>query len=611
VTISSASVANLSSSFLYFSTEKRLMNRNAYLLVLQTTLLIATAVAEEPSPAKQFYKTLGTPAEPKVAIQWNRYHDYTEATKLLQDLARLHPEVCRLQSLGKSYGGREMWVATITNFAVGPEADRPAFWIDGGIHANEIQSVEVVLYTAWYLCEMREQSDTIKTLLNERVFYLLPMLSPDSRDAHFYEPNSTHSPRSGQRPFDDDQDGLVDEDGPDDLDGDGSITTMRVRDRNGRWKSHPDFPDLMIRAKDGEPGEYEILGQEGFDNDADGDVNEDGDGFYDPNRDWGWLWQPPYVQYGAHRYPFSILENRMAADFIAAHPHIAGAQSYHNAGGMILHGPGALEDAFDPADVRIYDTLGKRGEEMLPGYRSINTAKDLYEVYGGSLDWLHQTRGVFAFTNELFTPFNYFRKGSHEGFFGGDETRATFDKYLLLSDGMVKWHEVDHPQYGKVEVGGAKKTWTRQPPSFLLEEECHRNMAFTLHHADQMARVRVQSATTRKIGDALIEVTAVIENTRFCPTHSAADLKRKITPPDEVTLSGKDLKVILGLVSNERFFKEPREQRRNPQALQLDSLAGNSVTYVRWLVQGEGSMEVSVRSIKGGQNRMNVEPQAQ
>jgi len=39
----------------------------------------------------------------------------------------------------------------------------------------------------------------------------------------------------------------------------------------------------MIRAIPGEKGEYEILGQEGIDNDGDGQVNEDGIGGYDPN----------------------------------------------------------------------------------------------------------------------------------------------------------------------------------------------------------------------------------------------------------------------------------------------------------------------------------------
>lgn len=576
------------------------MKLNHCLALAFSLMSVTSLCADEPSPAKQLYKALGAPSQPKVAAQWNRYHDYAEATKLLSDLAKTYPEFANLQSAGKTYGDREMWVMTITNQKVGKESEKPAFWIDAAIHANEIQASEVALYTAWYLLEMSEQSDVVKRLLDERVFYIVPMMSPDSRDAHFYEPNSTHSPRSGQRPFDDDHDGLVDEDDADDIDGDGSITTMRVRDPNGRFKPHAEFPDLMVRAKEGEKGEYSLLGPEGIDNDGDGEVNEDGDGFYDPNRDWGWNWQPPYVQYGANRYPFSILENRHIADFIAARPNIAGGQSYHNAGGMILRPPGGVEETLQGEDIKVYDALGKRGEEILPGYRYMITGKDLYEVFGGSIDWMFQMRGAYTFTNELFTPFNYFRKSGHDGFFGSDEVRANFDKYLLLGEATVKWHEVDHPQYGKVEVGGMKKSWMRQPPSFLLEEECHRNMAFTLFHADQMALVNVQDVETKELGDSLFEVTAIIENPKLCPTHSAHDVKSKITPPDEVSLTGDKVNVLTALVSSERFFREPREQKREPATVKLDSIGGHSVTYVRWLVEGAGPYEVKVKTVKGG-----------
>ena len=572
------------------------------LLVAACVAFARSGVAEE--KAKPNYTAVGTPAKPKVAAQWNRFHDYTEATRLFQELAKAHPEFARLQSLGKTYRNREMWVLTVTNFAAGEEAARPAMWIDGAIHANEIQATEVVLYTAWLLLEMRGESEMVKRLLNERVFYLMPMMSPDSRDAHFYEPNSTHSPRSGQRPVDDDKDGLVDEDGPDDLDGDGHITMMRVRDPNGRWKPHPDFPHLLVPAKEGEKGEFTLLGPEGFDNDGDGLVNEDGAGFYDPNRDWGWLWQPAYLQTGAYRYPLSILENRLVADFVTAHPNIAGAQSYHNAGGMILRGPGSKEDSFEPADIRVYDVIGKRGEQMLPGYRYMNTAHDLYEVWGGELDWMHQARGIFGFTNELFTPFNYFRTAGHEGFFGSSELQHTFDKYLLLGDGVVPWHEVNHPQYGKIEVGGLRKNWVRQPPAFLLEEECHRNAAFTLYHADELPQVKIQKVEVAELGGDLFQVTAIVENPKLIPTHSQADVRRKITPPDILTLElpANDAKVLLGLTSREPFFREPSEQKRDPARLKLDTILGHGVIYARWLVQSkaQGPFEVSVTSVKGG-----------
>jgi hypothetical protein len=568
--------------------------------------LIATSTQECRAQEKSTYRTLGTPTTPKVAAQWNRYHDYSEATKIIQNLAAAHPEVARLKSLGKSYQGREMWVLTVTNFEKGDDASRPAMWIDGGIHANEIQASEVVLYTGWYLCEMRGDSETVKRLLDERVFFLMPMMSPDSRDDHFHEPNTTHSPRSGQRPVDDDKDGRVDEDGPDDLDGDGSITMMRVRDANGRFKPHADFPHLLVPAKEGEKGEFAILGSEGQDDDGDGAVNEDGDGFYDPNRDWGWNWQPDYIQGGAHRYPFSIEENRLVADFIASRPNIAGGQSYHNAGGMILRGPGEKSDSFDPADIRVYDALGQRGAQMLPGYRYMNIANDLYEVWGGEVDWLHQSRGIFAFTNELFTPFNYFRTTGHEGFFGSAEVQHQFDKYLLLGEGFAGWREIDHPQYGKVEVGGPRKNWVRQPPSFLLEEECHRNMAFTLFHADELPLVKIQSVEVKPLGGKLRQVTAILENPKICPTHSAADVRRKITPPDVATISGENLKVIAALRSSEPLFREPTEQKRDPARFKLDSIPGRGVIYVRWLVEGDGPLEVKLQSVKGGRDEVRT-----
>ncbi len=550
---------------------------------------------------KQVYQPVGAPANPKVAAQWNRYHDHAAATELMQQLAKAHPDRCRLQSLGKSYGDREMWVFSIGNFKdARPEMERPAFWIDGAIHANEIQGTEVVLYTAWYLLESYDRSPLVARLVNERVFYLMPMMSPDARDAHMHEANSTHSPRSGLRPVDDDRDGLVDEDKPDDLDGDGNITQMRIRDPNGRWKRHLDFPDLMIQAKPDEKGEYTLLGTEGFDNDGDGLIDEDGDGYYDPNRNWPWSWQPHYVQTGAHNYPLSIAEDRLVADFIMAHPNIAGAQSYHNAGGMILRGPGVRGEHYDADDVTVLTEIAKKGEAMLPGYRSMEAGQELYEVFGGEIDWLFSMQGIFCFTNELFTSFNYFRQKADGGYFGKPEDQQLFNKYLLLGDGLVPWHEVDHPQLGRIEVGGFKKTWLRQPPSFLLEEECHRNMAFTLYHADQMPRVEVESIAIRPLPGGLNEVTATIVNHKLIPTRASGDVRHKITLPDRVTISGDNIKMILGLTSDEPTFRKPHEQKRRPTELRFDTIRGMHAAYARWIVQGAGPYTVTVRSTKGG-----------
>ena len=545
-----------------------------------------------------FYKTLGATSNPKVAAKFNRYHSYKQVTGLLKSLAKAHPNICKLQSLGKSYGKREMWQMTITNFK-SPNADqKTAFWIDGGIHANELQGVEVSLYTAWYLCEMYGKNKFVTELLNDRIFYIVPMLSPDARDAHMTEPNTTHSPRTGLRPIDDDMDGLTDEDGADDLDGDGSITSMRIIDPNGIYKVDPDNINGMIRLKSDEKRPavtYTMLGREGIDNDGDGRVNEDGDGSYDPNRDWAWNWQPKHIQRGAHYYPFSIKENRMIADFILKHANIAGAQSYHNTGGMLLRGPGAKNDRYSGADLRVYDKIGLHGQSLLPGYRYINIAEDLYEVYGGSVDWLYQMRGIYSFTNELHTPFNYFKRhGSSR------EDAKKFNKYILFDGATTPWSEVDHPKYGKIEVGGANKHGSRQPPSFMIEEDCHRNMAFTLYHADQMPKVEIRNVEIKKFGNGLIQVVAYVYNDRVTPTHASVDVKNKITVPDILSISGDDLVVVAGQISGDRFFERASEQKLNPKAMRISNIPGNGGLYVRWIVKGSGNVELNLRSMKGG-----------
>jgi len=497
------------------------------------------AFSQAPPP----YVPVGAPTAPKVSAHWNRFYDYAATTDFLKKLVAAHPHVARLESLGKSFGDRDLWLLTIAEFEAGDHAgdntadgasttpwrQRPAMWIDGGIHANEVQSVETVLYTAWYLLEMRSQNEHIARLLHARTFYLAPMLSPDSREAHFDRPNSMHTPRGGQRPVDDDRDGLVDEDGYDDLDGDGSITAMRVKDPNGTYRPHDEFPQLLVPLSDADKERlvrdpdafvrYRILGQEGIDNDGDGRVNEDGDGYYDPNRNWPMNWQPEYVQRGAHRYPLSVYENRVFADFIRSRPQIAAGQSYHNTGGMILQPPGVKAFKVPREDQAVFDAIANRGIEMMPGYRHLKVAEDLYEGHGIEIDWLYGMQGIYSYTHELFTPFNYFRQTSEDGgFLGTAEQRRKFARLLLFGEGVAKWTAVDHPTYGKIEVGGLKKHWGRQPPSFLLEEELHRNTAFTLYHADQMPLVRVQSIEEEALEGGMRQITAVIENPKLTPS---------------------------------------------------------------------------------------------
>lgn len=573
--------------------------KNYILKYLSAVLFIFFVQSSAAQTAQQIYKGAGTPVNPKVVVSWNRYNDPAGIADILRKIATAYPKLAKLESIGKSYEGRDIWCIAITDYSKGTADKKPGMYIDGNIHSNEVQGSEFSMYTAWYLTESFADTKFIQELLADKIFYIVPTINPDARDAFFKKPNTPSSPRSGRVPVDNDMDGLVDEDGYDDLDADGNITQMRRKNANGRLKVDPKNPSRMIQVGTDEKGDYEMLGLEGLDNDADGVVNEDGEAFeYDPNRDWGWNWQPNYIQGGAYKYPFSLPENRAVMEFVMKHPNIAAGQSFHNAGGQILRGPGAAEDigTYNAADLRIYDAIGKKGEELMPGYKYLVVYKDLYSVFGGELDWFYGSRGIYTFTNELWTPYLLFNSDATREF--NDESTFTFDRYLLFKDAFVEWHEYDHPQYGKIEIGGFKKNFTRMHPGFLMESDAHRQMAFTIYHGYHTPKLLIDTIMEKDLGGGLKEITATISNERLMPTHSSQDLKYKIERPDYITISGA--KAIAGMLVDNRNPNATIEQRNNPQTIEVDNIPGQGYVTVRWIVQGNEKYTITVDSKKGG-----------
>jgi hypothetical protein len=571
------------------------MKRYIQFIILNCALLtFFTASAQTPD---QLFKAAGSPVNPKVAVSWNRYNDHAAITEICKKIAAAYPNLAKLESIGKSYKGRDIWCLTITDFKKGNPDSKPGMYIDGNIHSNEVQGAEFSLYTAWYLTETFGDTKFVQELLADKVFYIVPTINPDGRDSYFHEPNTGSSPRSGVIPVDNDRDGLVDEDGYDDLDGDGQVLMMRRKNPNGRLRADPTDPRRMVPVGPDEKGDYELLGLEGKDNDGDGQVNEDGYTFqYDPNRDWGWGWQPNYIQGGAYKYPFSIPENRAVMEFVMKHPNIAAAQSYHNAGGMILRGPGDPTDlvTYNPQDLQVYDVIAKKGEELIPGYRYLVVYKDLYSAYGGELDWFYGGRGVYTYSNELWSQYLMFNKDP-----GNDNsTQFNFDRYLLFKDAFVDWHEYDHPQYGKIEIGGFKKNFGRAHPGFLLESDAHRNMSFTIYHCYHTPKLSIDTIIEKDLGDGLKEVTAVIANKRLMPTHSSQDLKFKIERPDHITLTGAT--VVAGMIVDNADLNLTTEQKTNPATVAVRNIPGLGVVTVRWIIQGSGKYTVTVDSKKGG-----------
>ncbi len=583
----------------------RMVFTSVFLILIALVSDIKPALAQLEHTAR---RAVGTPHNPKVVMSWNRYYDLGEILDYCSRMASAHPELVRFEIIGQSYLGNDIPALTLTDFSTGDHLHKPAFYIQANLHANELQGTEISMYTAWYLAENFGKVDYITEMLKEKTFYILPTINPDGREFFFKEPTNMSTPRTGLIPVDTDGDWEVNEDGFDDLNGDGHITMMRRKNPDGRWIIDPNHPNRMIPAKPGEPGQYEMLGFEGIDRDGDGRVNEDGVGYYDPNRDWAWGWQPDYVQRGAYKYPLSTPENQAVADFVMKRPNIAGAQSYHNYGGMFLRGPGAEEDlsSYDRNDIAVYDLIGQTGEKLIPGYRYLTAYKDLYTVFGGDVDFFHGARGVFTFVNELMTSYLLFHNTERTSPWM-DEQFYEFDKLLLFGDAYVPWEPFDHPQFGPIEIGGPKKNYFRNTPGFLLEEEAHRNMAFTLFHAFHTPKLEIRQPEVNSLPDGLYQITVTVANTRMIPTHSSHDVKNRINPPNLISLEG--VQVVSGMILENKDFGLGTEQVFEPEHLLVPNIPGMGTVSVRWIVRGNlQNARISVNSQKGGLHELRVMP---
>ena len=178
------------------------------------------------------------------------FYRYDELTRLLQDYARARPDLVGLRSIGKSHEGREIWLVTLTNQATGDDTDKPAFWVDGNIHAGELTASTACLYWLHQLVVGHGHDVKVTQLLDTRVVYLCPRLNPDGAELALAD-RPRHI-RSSTRPYPWDEEpveGLTVED----IDGDGRVLHMRIPDPHGPWKCHPDDPRLMTPR---EPGEF-------------------------------------------------------------------------------------------------------------------------------------------------------------------------------------------------------------------------------------------------------------------------------------------------------------------------------------------------------------------
>ena len=200
-------------------------------------------------------------------LTFDRYHTPAAIDSALKDFARSHPATAKLHTLARSAGGRDVLMLEIGPEIKNAKKTLPAALVVANMEGTVPLSSEAALYLIKLILA---KPDVHKNL----TWYVLPCGNPDAAIGYFQKPLKMN-PRN-TTPVNDDQDDQTDEDGLDDLDQNGIITAMRVKDPEGRWIPIPGKPRMMKRAdwSKGEKGLYKLY-TEGLDNDADGEYNED------------------------------------------------------------------------------------------------------------------------------------------------------------------------------------------------------------------------------------------------------------------------------------------------------------------------------------------------
>lgn len=495
---------------------------------------------------------------PSADYRPDRYYRYAELTALLHAWVEAHPQLAAIASIGKTYEGREIWSVTITNRETGPDGEKPAYMIDGNLHAGEVTGSAVCLYTIRQLLTTYGSDPLVTRLLDETAFYVVPRVSADGAERFLSGPETV---RSSVRPYPrpEAQPGLR----QCDVDGDGWIALMRVPDPAGPWKVSAEDPRLMVRRSPDEAGGdyYWLLPEgmiDGYDPAKDGPLGEIAGAprlcGLDLNRNFPIDWEPEALTPGAGPYPLSEPETRAIADFMLAHPNIAGSQHYHTFSGVILRPSSRRADADLPkADLEAYKAIGEIGHAET-GYRCIS----LYEEFtpdkkkryaGMMIDWCYDHLGLVSYSTELWSVAAHLGLPADDpiGYYFG-RARAEADDLALLrfvdqaldGFGFLPWTPFDHPQLGRVAIGGWQtKFFFQNPPGPCLEEICRRNATFTLRAAAARPRLRLREVEVEALGPEVFRVRAVVENDGFLGTAvTERAIAMKAVRPDRVTIEG-------------------------------------------------------------------------
>ena len=224
-------------------------------------------------------------------------------------------------------------------------------------------------------------------------------------------------------------------------------------------------------------------------------------------------WRQEFEQLGAGPFPTSEPEVRAVVSFFVRHPNITGGVAFHTWAGVLLRPFDHLPDTeMNAEDLWHYRRAGDKGTE-LTGYPAISVYEEFRyhpkQVIGGVFDWVYDHLGMYSWVVELWSPMreagitNY----KYIDWFRDHPIADDLKLYRWNVDKLggiahIPWKSFDHPQLGRVEIGG----WNRfhafgNPPPAFLEREVERFPKWLLWQALTSPKMEILSAGAEALGE--------------------------------------------------------------------------------------------------------------
>ncbi len=542
---------------------------------------------------------------PTGEVAWDRYHTNAEAIGIMRALEELYPGLARVFSMGESREGRELMVAEITNRETGPAHEKPALYLDGGIHAQELTASQVALYVMAHLLNGYGDDPQVTELLDTRAFYIRPKFNPDGSDLVLEEDQWL---RSTPRPVDENGDGIPDSDPPEDLDGDGRILQMLIPDADGGLVRDADDPRIVRSREEEDEGPFYRQAREGRDLNGDGTLNSDGIGGMDMNRNFPYNWAPLHRQPGSYNFPLSEPETWAAANFVNDHPNITQIVHGHTSGGFIYRLPSASNpEEFDPTDLALIEELGAfytddTGRPVRP-----SATHPVDHRYGTFIAFGYATYGIIGWVPEYWPGPSSWVPDTD-----GDREVTEADWHRANDEELggryfTDWTPFDHPDLGEVLIGGwHTKYWSQNPPEELLEGELRTQVPWILHLAERSPLLRLGEPALTPLGDGRYRVEVEVTNEGWLATHLTQQGAQG-READDGRVHDRLARPILARLEGEGWRVEGGSRRQamghlagtNPHT---DAVTGRSRS-VSWTVVRESpgaTFRIVVASDKGG-----------